>query len=110
MPLQSVSWVVIYATLIIMLLIVGFNFYVMDIGSKKIFAGSGAPINMAKAILNSIQATSQFLFGIFIVSLLFVLIIEKTITQDVGIPIITSIVGFLLGRTQKEGTSKGTVV
>ncbi|HEY8690321.1 MAG TPA: hypothetical protein VIM07_13880, partial [Chitinophagaceae bacterium] len=99
MKLQAVSWVVLIATGIIMLLIIVFNFYVMNIGSKKVFEGSGTPISMAQAILNSIQATSQFLFGIYIVSVLFILIIEETISSEVGIPIITSVVGFLLGRT-----------
>lgn len=87
-----------------MLIILGFNLYVMDIGSKKVFGGSGSPISMAQAILNSIQATSQFLFGIFIVALLSILIVEKVIEPNVGIPVITSVVGFLLGRTQKRDT------
>lgn len=104
MNLQPASCAVLISTAVLMLLILGFNIYVMNIGSKKIFGGSGSPISMAQAILNSIQATSQFLFGIFIVALLAILIIEKVVDSNVGIPVITSVVGFLLGRTQKRDT------
>lgn len=106
LALNPVSNIILLSTGIIILLIIIYNFYVMYIASKKVFPGSGAPISMAQTILNSIQATSQFLFGMFIVSILFVLVIEKTITAEVGIPIVTSVIGFLLGRTQPSANSK----
>jgi hypothetical protein len=96
------STLVLTSTGIIVLLIIGYNFWGLHIAAKHVFPGSGTPISMAQMILNSIQATSQFLFGIFIVAILFVLIIEKIISSEVGIPIVTSVVGFLLGRTQRK--------
>jgi hypothetical protein len=104
LSISPVSNVILCSTGIIVLLIIIYNFYVMNIAGKKIFPGAGTPISMAQTVLNSIQATSQFLFGLFIVSILFVLIIEKTIASEVGIPIVTSVVGFLLGRTQRKPT------
>jgi hypothetical protein len=77
----------------------------MNIAKNKIFPGSGTPISMAQVVLNSIQATSQFLFGLFVVGLLTILIIEKTVTPEVGIPIITSVIGFLLGKSTQKKSS-----
>jgi len=105
MSIQPISCVVIISTGAVIILLLAYNFYVMSIGNKNIFPGSGAPVSMAQTILNSIQATSQFLFGIFVVNLLLVMIIEKVVTSEVGIPIITSVIGFLLGRTQKKDST-----
>lgn len=100
--LNPVSSAILIASAVIVGLIILYNFWVMWIASKNIFPGSGTPISMAQTVLNSIQATSQFLFGLFVVSVLLVLIIENIIKSEVGVPIITSVVGFLLGRTQKK--------
>ncbi|MCR6722080.1 MAG: hypothetical protein NVV59_17740 [Chitinophagaceae bacterium] len=102
LSIKPVSGAILISTAVIVGLIIIYNFWVMWIASKNIFPGAGAPISMAQTVLNSIQATSQFLFGIFIVAVLLVLIIEEIVTAEVGIPVITSVVGFLLGRTQKK--------
>jgi len=76
--------------------------YVMSISSKKIFLGSGKPISMAKMVLSSIQITSQILFGILIIGILSVMLIEGKITSDAGLPVISGIVGYLLGKSFKD--------
>ncbi len=99
LSIQPISCILLWAAGVATVLIIIFNAYAMGIAAKHVFSGSGAPINMANAVINSIQATSQFLFGMFLVTTLFVLIIEKVITSEVGIPVVTSVIGFLLGRT-----------
>lgn len=99
LSIQPMSNVLLWAAGVATFLIIVYNTFAIWIAAKNVFKGSGAPISMAQAVINSIQSTSQFLFGVFIVTILFVLITEKTITSEVGIPVVTSVIGFLLGRT-----------
>jgi hypothetical protein len=102
LSIKPASNAILIASAVIVGLIIIYNFWVMWIASEKIFPNSGTPISMAQTVLNSIQATSQFLFGLFVVTVFLVLTIEDVVKSDVGIPVITSVVGFLLGRTQKK--------
>lgn len=77
------------------------------VGKEKIFGGSGVPGLMAKAINNLSLLNSQFLFGSLIASLILIGITEKVIESNVGIPIITSIIGFLIGKNQNSERSYG---
>ena len=74
----------------------------MKLTGDKIFTGSGAPISMAKMVLSSIQITSQILFGILAISILCVMILEDKIKSEAGLPVISGIVGYLLGKSFKD--------
>ncbi len=76
-------------------------------GKEKLFMGSGVPGLMAKAINNLSLLNSQFLYGSLITSLVLIGITEKIIESNVGIPIITSIIGFLIGKNQNTERSYG---
>jgi len=65
---------------------------------KSIFPGSGAPIEMANIVLQSILAAGQIIAGITILSIIVILIITNKISSEVGLPIIAAITGYLVGR------------
>lgn len=72
------------------------------VGKKSIFGGSGRPVSMAQTLLSSIQVIQQNLFGILALIILSLLIINEIITSDAGLPIISGIIGYLLGKTYKD--------
>lgn len=81
----------------------------MKLSAKHIFEGSGKPISMAKIVLSSIQMTAQILFGILVIGIICIMILDGKITSDAGLPIVSGIVGYLLGKSFKdvyEGTSR----
>ncbi len=67
--------------------------------SKSIFPNSGAPVNMANVLLQSILAAGQIIAGLAILAVITVLMIEKFISSEVGLPIIAAITGYLVGRS-----------
>ena len=66
--------------------------------SKNIFAGSGAPINMANVLLQSIMAAGQIIAGVAILAVITILMVGGKITSEVGLPIIAALTGYLVGR------------
>lgn len=100
--MQTISYFIIGLTLLIILIIVLYNSYVMKLSSKNIFPGSGKPVSMIQSILSAIQSNSQYLFGFFIVSMFLILIVENILDKGIAIPIITAVVGYLLGKTPKN--------
>lgn len=100
--MQTISYFIIGLTILIVLIIVLYNSYVITLSSKNIFPGSGKPVSMIQSILSAIQANSQYLFGFFIVSMFLVLVVENILDKEIAIPIITAVVGYLLGKTGKN--------
>ena len=74
----------------------------MNISSKSIFPGSGSPVSMAKIVLSSIHLTAQILFGILVIGILCVMIMEGKIESNAGLPIVSGVVGYLLGKSFKD--------
>jgi len=66
--------------------------------SKSIFHGSGAPVDMANVVLQSILAAGQIIVGIAILAMITILIVTDKISSEVGLPIIAAITGYLVGR------------
>jgi len=71
--------------------------------TKSIFHGSGHPVDMANIAFKSVMKISQIIVGMVVISVITLLMVSSKISNEVGLPIITTIVGYLLG---KETTSK----
>lgn len=67
--------------------------------SKNIFSGSGVPITMADFLLRSIMSAGQIIAGIAILAVITILIVSGKITSEVGLPIIATLLGYLVGRS-----------
>lgn len=65
---------------------------------KTIFPGSGKPEKMASMVLQSIYLMAKNLVGIFIITTILILMSEKLILIDQGLPVVTLVVGYLLGK------------
>jgi hypothetical protein len=105
--LHPFSVVVICGCIFLFIAIMIINIMGLIAGKEKLFMGSGVPGLMAKAINNLSLLNSQFLYGSLITSLVLIGITEKIIESNVGIPIITSIIGFLIGKNQNTERSYG---
>jgi hypothetical protein len=80
------------------LLIISFGIYSLSISKDNIFIGSGKPEKMASMVLESIYLMAKNLVGIFIISSILVTMSEKLISNEQGLPIVTLVVGYLLGK------------
>jgi hypothetical protein len=88
--------------------IIGFGVYSLVVGSRKIFPGSGSPIAMAQMLLSSIHVTAQILLGLLIISVISILIANKVIEPNSGLPVLSVISGYLLGKSFKDISSSPT--
>jgi hypothetical protein len=96
--------------LIYILCMIAFVFLIMIIafflmakyGFKEIFPNSGMPDIMGKILLASGYTFFQFMTGLLIIGIVVILIYKQILKTDVGIPIITTIAGYLLGRVFTE--------
>jgi len=95
-------WVIVIISGMVSVGIIGFGMYSLKIGSNQIFSGSGAPISMAQMLLSSIHITSQILLGVLIITIISLLIAFKMITADAGLPVLSVISGYLLGKNFKD--------
>lgn len=68
------------------------------LASRNIFSGSGSPVDMANVLLQSIMAAGQIIVGLAILAIITVLMVAKEISAEVGLPIITAITAYLVGR------------
>ena len=72
------------------------------VASKSIFQGSGDPFSMSQALLSSLHITGQLIFGVLTIIILALLILNKIISSDAGLPIFSAIVAYLLGKSYKD--------
>lgn len=100
--METSSICILITTIAFILIVIFYVWRVMKLTGEKIFTGSGAPISMAKMVLSSIQITSQILFGILAIGILCVMILEDKIRSDAGLPVISAIIGYLLGKSFKD--------
>lgn len=66
-------------------------------GIKNLFPGSGDPANIARSFSDIAKTYSQLIVGLFVVLVITALLLEKIITPESGLPIISLIVGYILG-------------
>ncbi|MFI5159098.1 MAG: hypothetical protein ACHQF4_09550 [Sphingobacteriales bacterium] len=100
--MQTSSISVLSLAILFVLIVIVYLWAVMRLTAEKVFTGSGAPISMAKMVLSSIQITSQILFGVLAIVVITILIIEDKIRSDAGLPVISGIVGYILGKSFKD--------
>ncbi|MEW5805170.1 MAG: hypothetical protein AB1721_00340 [Patescibacteria group bacterium] len=72
--------------------------------AEKIWPNSGDPLSMSQMLLASLQANAQILFGILALFILFVLMEEKIISSEAGLPIFSALAAYLLGKGFKESS------
>jgi len=72
------------------------------IAMKSIFSNSGSPISMAQTLLSSIHVTTQHLLGVLIIILICILMVNKTVTSEAGLPLLSAVAGYLLAKTFKD--------
>ena len=99
---MNVSELIIIFGFLFGLLIVGIYTFSIYHASKTIFPGSGSPISMSQALLSSLHVTGQLLFGIVASIVIALLIIEKIIESEAGLPILSALVAYLLGKSYKD--------
>ena len=87
---------------IICILMVGIYISALIIGMKSIFHGSGVPISMAQTLLSSIHVTTQHLLGVLIIILICILMVQKAVTSEAGLPLLSAVAGYLLAKTFKD--------
>lgn len=95
--MSSTSWIAIFLSLLASSLVLGYGLQTLKVSNKNIFPGSGAPHKMASMILSSTYLMAKYLVGIFIIASILILLGEKVISTEQGLPVLTLIVGYLLG-------------
>ena len=71
-------------------------------GFKNLFPGSGDPFSMAKALFGIVSFLSQAIVGLTVIVMILVSISLKIITSDVGFPVITAVIGYLLASNVRD--------
>ncbi|MEK7720719.1 MAG: hypothetical protein AAB347_14165 [Bacteroidota bacterium] len=99
--MNGIALILIVSAVIVALMILIY-IVALNVGKKTIFLGSGAPISMAQALLSSIHVTIQHLLGVLIIMLICILMVDKTITSDAGLPLLSAVSGYLLAKTFKD--------
>lgn len=100
--MNAISWVIVGAAAVVSALIVAFNVYSLHIGRNSIFPGSGQPIGMAQTLLGSVHITSQILLGVLSIALLCLLMANTILATEAGMPLVSAVIGYLLGKSFKD--------
>jgi hypothetical protein len=87
---------------VIVLVIIAIYVAWLYFGAKNIFKRSGSPIAMAQTLLSSIHVTIQHLLGILIIVLICLLMMDKVISSEAGLPLLSAVSGYLLAKTFKD--------
>ena len=66
---------------------------------KTIFSGSGKPELMANTVSSIIKTLTQTYIAIVLIGIITILLFAKLITSAEGLPILTSLGGYVLGTT-----------
>lgn len=72
--------------------------------SREIWHGSDDPLSMSQMLLASLQANAQVLFGIFAIFVIFILMKEKVVSSESGLPLFSALAAYLLGKGFKESS------
>ena len=83
-------------------LILGNAAWSLYVAMKSIFPGSGVPIPMAHVLLSSMYLMAQQFVAIFLIITIEVLICSGKIESQAGLPIISAVVGYTLGKSFKD--------
>jgi hypothetical protein len=100
--MDTLSWVIIAGGVLASFFIIGFGIFSLYIGEKSIFPGSGIPASMAQMLLSSVHITSQHLLGALIIVILSLLMAHQVLTTEAGLPLLSAVIGYLLGKNFKD--------
>lgn len=107
MYINTLTITIILTSAISTILIVCYGMYSLKISNQSIFVGSGKPDKMATMVLESIYIMAKNLVGVFIITTILILISEKILGTDQGLPVVSLVIGYLLGKdfvTTKNAT------
>ena len=85
------------ALLIFGLIVFGAFIFITWYGIKNLFPGSGDPANVSRSFSEITKNYSQLILGLFVVLVITALLLEKIVSPESGLPIISLIVGYILG-------------
>ncbi len=102
MPYSGAMGVVLLVAGVVCVLIITIYIAALRVARSSIFPGSGSPKSMAQTLLSSIHVVSQHLLGAMVITLICVLMVEKTITSEAGLPLLSAVAGYLLAKTFKD--------
>lgn len=102
--MDMLSWVVIIGGILTSLFTICFGIFSLYIGEKSIFKGSGLPASMAQMLLSSVHITSQHLLGVLVIVILSLLMVHRVLNTEAGLPLLSAVIGYLLGKTFKDVT------
>lgn len=108
MNMNSITLGIIIITMLLIVIIIIYSIFIMRLSARNIFQGSGKPISMAKIVLSSIHITAQILFGILVIGIISIMIVENKVESQAGLPIISGIIGYLLGKSFKDVYDSGS--
>ena len=94
----------VYLTLIILTSIVVTYILALHKAANKIWSGSGDPLSMSQMLLASLHSIGQIFFGIFFLSIIFLLIKSNLLSTDSGLPVMSALVAYILGKGFRETT------
>jgi hypothetical protein len=77
-------------------------FMSLRVANQHIFPGSGRPAVMAQMLLSSIHLGAQHLLGVFVIAVLSILLVKKIISTETGLPLLSAIAGYLLGKNFRD--------
>ena len=99
---MDVTTIILIVGGIICLLMVAIYITALLVARKSIFPGSGSPISMAQALLSSIHVIYQHLLGVLTIILICILMVNKVVTSEAGLPLLSAVAGYLLAKTFKD--------
>jgi hypothetical protein len=93
--------ILIAAAVIVLLMVINFMCS-LQVAQKDIFRGSGAPISMAQTLLSLMHFAAQHFLAVLIIVILGILISTKIIESQAGLPILSAVAGYCLGKSFKD--------
>jgi hypothetical protein len=84
------------------LLVMGFASISLRKDEKSVLHGSGVPASIAQMLLSSVHISSQHLLGVLIMVILSFLIGQRAISTEAGLPLVSAVVGYLVGTNFKD--------
>lgn len=108
-----VSLIIVVVCLTLGLLITIKNLVSLFLANESIFPGSGQPIPMLNKLYESLALNSQTNLALFTVALISILMVEKVVSSEAGMPIISAVIGYTVAKNihkeSKEGEKHGAV-
>ena len=70
--------------------------------AKYVWKDGDVPLSKTKLLLTYLQSIAQILFGFFVVFVISLLISNKAINSEAGLPVMSAFVAYVLGKGLKD--------